>query len=200
MNTPDSDTSLPVTEWLHAWRQGNLEARDRLIEALLPRLRTIARGVLLRHPQAGALLSPTVLVNETYLRLALQPDRSLNDREHLYRLARTMMHGAVVDQLRRIELADALISAAEHDASAAGRTAEDQGLDFRQALQRLATEHPRQAEVLTLSLHGELTQEQLAEHLGMTFITLRRDLKYAVAWMRHALEQPDALPVPPPAD
>lgn len=197
MKTPESDIQLPITQWLDAWRQGDLAARDRLIEALLPRLRGFAHHVLKRYPQSGASLSPTVLVNETYLRLALHPERSLHDREHLYRLARTMMHGAVVDQLRRIELADALISAAEREVPVSGRTAEDQGLDFRQALQRLAAEHPRQAEVLTLCLHGELTQEQVAEHLGLTYITMRRDLQYAVAWMRCALEQPGAAPLAP---
>lgn len=197
MKTSGSTTELPITQWLDAWRLGDLTARDRLVEALLPRLREIAQGVLRRHPQARASLSPTVLVNETYLRLALQPERSLHDREHLYRLARTIMHGAVVDQLRRIELADALIAAAERETPVAGRTVEDQGVDFRQALQRLAAAHPRQAEVLILCLRGELTQEQVAAQLGLSFITLRRDLQYAVAWMRCALELPGTAPRAP---
>ena len=56
------------TTWLAAWLQGDLSARDRLVDAVYPELRAIAQRQL-GGERAGHTLQATALVNEAYLRL-----------------------------------------------------------------------------------------------------------------------------------
>ena len=183
----------PITNWLDAWKAGDLAARDRLVEALLPRLRAVALGVLQRYPQAASLFSPTVLVNETYLRLSQQHEHPISDREHFFALATRMMNNAVIDQLRRLDYRETPATPTELErlSPVAGRTTQDRSLDVLGALRRFALEYERQAQVLLCKLYDDLTLEQIAERLGVSLVTVRRDLAFALAWMQRELAPQD---------
>ena len=58
-----------VSGLLQAWRDGNPEARDRLVPIVYDELRRRA-AVLLRRERTGHTLEPTALVHEAFLRLA----------------------------------------------------------------------------------------------------------------------------------
>lgn len=55
--------------------------------------------------------------------------------------------------------------------------------DIDEALQRLARRNPRQAKVVELRFFGGLTEEEMAEILGVTTRTVRRDWTVARAWL-----------------
>src|SRR5436190_20063010 len=60
-----------VSALLQAWSQGDVEARDRVMEVVYQELRRRAAAYL-RRERAGHTLQPTALVHEAYLRLVDQ--------------------------------------------------------------------------------------------------------------------------------
>ena len=51
----------------------------------------------------------------------------------------------------------------------------------------LAEKSPRLAEVVELRFFGGLTQQEIAEHFGVTDRTIRNDWNFAKAWLYDAL-------------
>src|SRR5690606_41749282 len=82
------------TAWLSAWRQGDLAARDRLVDAVYPELRAIAQRQLGGERRAHT-LQATALVNEAYLRLSGLDRIEWRDRVHFVHLAAAVMRGVV---------------------------------------------------------------------------------------------------------
>ena len=66
-------------------------------------------------------------------------------------------------------------------------TRTDELLALDEALDRLATRSERQAKVVEMTFFGGLTQPEIAEALGISEITVRRDWRVAKAWLSQAL-------------
>ena len=60
-------------------------------------------------------------------------------------------------------------------------------LDLDQALSKLAAADPRAARVVELRFFGGLQEEEVAEALGVSLITVKRDWKVARAWLMNRL-------------
>ena len=75
-----------ITQLLHRWGSGDVEAENRLFEAVLPELRVLAARYL-RRERNGHTLQPTALVNEAFLRLAAAKNIDWHDRGHFLALA-----------------------------------------------------------------------------------------------------------------
>ena len=56
-----------------------------------------------------------------------------------------------------------------------------------QALERMASFDQRKAQILELKFFGGMTEEEIAEALGISVRTLGRELRLAKAWMAQAL-------------
>ena len=56
-----------------------------------------------------------------------------------------------------------------------------------QALERLAAEYPRQAQVVELRFFGGLSVEETAQALGVSPRTVHKDWAFARAWLYRAL-------------
>ena len=93
---------MPITQLLAAWRQGDTQARDRLLACLYPELRGLA-GRLFRQERRDHTLQPTALVHEAWLRLAGQAAIDQADRGYLLAITARLMHQILVDHaLRRV--------------------------------------------------------------------------------------------------
>src|SRR5690606_15964611 len=88
------------TTWLSAWRQGDLSARDRLVDAVYPELRAIAQRQL-GGERSGHTLQATALVNEAYMRLSGLDRIEWRDRVHFVHMAARVMREVLVDHARR---------------------------------------------------------------------------------------------------
>jgi len=179
-----------VTQLLQQWRDGSPEALDELIPYIYSELHQLARNVL-NQERPGHTLQPTALVNEVYLRLAGKSIPDLPSRRHFYSVAARLMRQILVDHARRhltqkrgegvrpIPL-DAELSYSS--ASAAEFTALDE------ALERLAQVDERKARIVELRFFTGLTAEETAELLGVSLITVYRDLSFATAFLGEQLE------------
>ena len=69
-------------------------------------------------------------------------------------------------------------------------TFDEQGLDvidLHQALERLAQDYPRQAQVVTLRFFGGMSVPQVVATLGVSDTTVETDWRFARAWLRSQL-------------
>jgi RNA polymerase sigma factor (TIGR02999 family) len=93
--------STDITALLLAWTNGEESARGRLVEAVYPELRRVARRHLQRE-RTDHTLSPTALVHETYLKLIDQRRVRWQNRAHFFAMAAHVMRRVLVDHARAL--------------------------------------------------------------------------------------------------
>ena len=186
MRTDETPGSEQITQWLARSGHGDTSARERLLRLLIPELQRVASS-LLRRERPDHTLEPGALVNEAYLRLFAGQRLTWQNRAHFLAIAAETMRRILIDHARarrtskrggeqqRVDLAEAALP----DAGAARE--ELLGLDL--ALHRLEVAHPRAARVVELRFFGGLGEEEVAEVLGVSPITAKRDWKFARAWL-----------------
>lgn len=175
-----------VTGLLQAWRSGDSAAGDRLLATIYHELKRIAASQL-RHERPDHTLQTTALVHEAFLRLVDQRGVDWRDRAHFFGLAAGMMRRVLVDHFRarRALKRSAPEAAAPVDAFADGR--ETEVLDLDRALTALAASHPRQARVVEMRYFADLDVEEVALCLDISAPTVKRDWKFARAWLNAEL-------------
>jgi RNA polymerase sigma factor (TIGR02999 family) len=185
MTTPAPDTHALLARF----ETGDRGAADLLLERLYDELRALAAGRMAAE-RAGGSLDATSLVHEAYLRLLGQTRVRWADTAHFRAVAATMMRRVLVDRARA-RLADKRGGGRERvTLTGLGADTEDQLdlVDLDGALERLAVESPRQAEVVTLRCFGELTVEETASVIGVSPRTVKGEWRVAQAWLRRALD------------
>jgi RNA polymerase sigma-70 factor, ECF subfamily len=188
--TKSSDASQ-ITGWLADWRAGDEGARDRLFAVVHPQLRALAARLLQRERRDHT-LEPNAVVNELYLRLIGGQPVSYQDRIHFFAIAAQTMRRILIDyararvaekrggQQQRVGL-----SAVD---GAAPVASSEQLLDLDTLLSALATADPRAARVVELRFFGGLREEDVADVLQVSVITVKRDWKAARAWLAANLQ------------
>jgi len=161
------------------------QALDRLVPVLYERLREQAHYRLQGAP-AESSLNTTGLVHETYLRLLGSPDVALLPRAHFLAIASRAMRNVLVDHARsraarkrggdfaQVELAEDLW-AAQVDLDAV--------TDLDEVLLRLEQISPRQSEIVEYRYFGGMTLDEVAEAVGLSPATVKRELRSAKAWL-----------------
>jgi RNA polymerase sigma-70 factor (ECF subfamily) len=175
-------TVAEVTGLLQNWNVDPV-ARDRVLELLYDELKRRAARQLRRERREHT-LSPTALVNESYLRMASQ-DGPWENRAQFLAVASRMMRRILVDHARarlagRREMP--LRVGLTEDGVAGPPTSVDLlGLD--EALDDLAREAERSARLVELRFFGGLTQDEAAAALSVSLATAARDWSFARAWL-----------------
>jgi RNA polymerase sigma factor (TIGR02999 family) len=169
---------------LHRWRDGDKEAGNQLIAVLYPDLRRLAAHYL-RQERPGNTLQPTALVHELYLKLFSGEPIQWQDRAHFLALAAQQLRRVIIDnaRVRRAEKrAGDRVRVPLSEANAAVPTNEDL-LALDQELNKLETLHARSGRVVELRFFGGLREEEIAEALGISVATVKRDWEFARAWL-----------------
>ncbi len=177
-----------VTRLIGEARSGQSDAWDRIFTLLYDDLRVVARSQI-RQQRRGA-GSPTSLISETWLRLAGSP-MAVNDRSHLITLMARAMRFVLLDETRRVltgKRGEGIEVLALEDAPEPGQVSPlEQLLSLDQALNALAKVDPRLVDVVELRYFGGLTEVEVAEVLGVTERTVRRDWRKARAFLHSQL-------------
>jgi RNA polymerase sigma-70 factor, ECF subfamily len=179
-----------ITQLLLRVGAGDPGATAHLLEAVYPELRRIA-GYQLRGERPGHTIQPTALVNEAYLDLLAGAKLTWKDRAHFFATVAQAMRRILVDYARmrkaakreggkrRVELTDGLAISVDRL---------DEVLSIDEALTRLAEWDARQSRIVELRFFGGLTEEEVAETLGISARTVKRDWNLARAWLRGELQ------------
>ena len=159
-----------------------------LLPSVYADLKRIAHRQLFRNVQ-GATLSTTVLVHETYARIAEQPGGRSLSRAHFVSLCARVMRQVVIDHLRahgadkrgggaRLELleSDAAVEPQFHAL-----------LTIAEALDTLSDSDVRLARLIEHHWFLGLEPDELAAVHGVTLRTIQRELKRARAWLGELL-------------
>jgi RNA polymerase sigma factor (TIGR02999 family) len=164
------------TDVLDELRTGGHEAVDRLFPLVYGELRAIAH----RHlaPNRNHSIATTELVHEAYLKLVDQSRAQWKDRAHFFALASVAMRHVLVDRAKlrttqkrggarhQVPLDDAVLILDE-DALLL--------LAIDDAITRLEGSEPRLARVVECRFYGGLSEEEIAEALGVGVRTIERD-------------------------
>lgn len=178
-----------LTRLLQQMRLGDRGAEDEFFVLVNQELRRVAR-IMLRNATTGT-LQPTAVVNEMFLRLFRRDGQPLDlrNRRYFFTAAADQMQKIIVDHrreksarkrgggFRRHPLAPA-IEKLVHDFEA---THQCDILAFREALEKLRSERPRQYDVIVLSIYCGLNNEEIAELLAVSRATVQRDMRLARA-------------------
>jgi RNA polymerase sigma factor (TIGR02999 family) len=150
---------------------------DPLFPILYHELKQLARRRL-RDVGAGATLSTTELVHETFLKLGDEPDADWESRAHFFGSASRAMRQVLVDFARRRGAAKRGGSwhrVSLSDAGAALQVEMDEILALDAALERLDAVDHRLREVVELRFFGGLSEQDVAGILDVSPRTVERD-------------------------
>lgn len=186
----DADEAAPqdVTGLLRAWSDGDSNALAALTPLVYRELHRRAHWHMAREAD-GHVLQTTAVVNEIYVRMIDMRSVSWRDRAHFFAVSSRLIRRVLIDAARargaakrganapHLALDEALVSTGRGDALVA--------LD--DALVALATRDGRKAQVVELRFFGGLSVEETAEVLGVSPETVKRDWRFAKAWLRHEL-------------
>ena len=181
-----------ATHLLALWRDGDSDARDRLVALLYDELRAIAHRHLKRE-NAGHTLQTTAVVNELYLRLMGQRKVDFAHRAHFLGVAARVMRRILVDYARGRSAAkrsDARRSPVTDVAAlpvAADAVSIEETLSLDRALDKLHAIDPRAAQLTELRHFAGLSWEESAEVLGVSPATVKRDWIVARAFLLREL-------------
>lgn len=183
---PHIPDQTAITGWLTRWRNGDEQAGEHLFEVVYPQLRQLAAR-LLQWERPDHTLEPNAVVNELFLRLIGSQPISFQDRAHFFAIAAQTMRRILIDHARA-RVADKRggvqqrVPLSDLDGWGADSSSE-QLLDLDRLLVALADADPRAARVVELRFFGGLREEDVAEVLQVSAITVKRDWKAARAWL-----------------
>ena len=180
-----------VTRILSDLAQGDGHAAGQLLPLVYEELRQLAAAKLVQE-KPGQTLEATALVHEAYLRL-VDVDRAQqwNSRGHFFAAAAEAMRRILVEQARRKRRdkhGGGRGREELHEALLIRHTSDEQLLAIHDALDQLAREDPRAAELVKLRYFAGLSVEQAAEALGLPRSTAYVHWSYAKASLRVLLD------------
>ena len=181
-----------ITGLLVALREGDREALDRLFPLIYGELRSRAHAQLARR-RPGDTLSTTALVHEAYLKLTDSSQQTYQNRVHFFAVASRAMRQILVDYARRM-------SAAKRDSGRAVTFDPDQLVDperadelvaLDEALGQLEILDERLARTTEMRFFAGLSVEEVADALGISPRTVKRDWRKARAFLFQAIRGGD---------
>ncbi len=182
---------VEVTRILEAMQRGDGTAAQQLLPLVYDELRKLA-AYKMAGEAPGHTLQPTALVHEAYMKLAGEESMGWKDRGHFFGIAARAMRLILVDSARRY-------FAQKRGCGRRATLPEEIGyshdhaeefLDLNDAIDALQKWDERKYGVLEMKYFGGMSREQIAEALGVSLGTVKRDLAIAEAFLRRELVRP----------
>lgn len=180
-----------ITQLLIDLGQGNREAVDKLMPMVYDQLLQLAQRQL-RRERSGHTLNTTALAHEAYLKLIDQKRITWQNRAHFFAIAAQAMRRILINYANKRK-ADKRGGgeplATFNEQSMVRETKADELLLLDEALSELEKSNQRLSKVVEYRFFGGLTQEEIAEVMGISVPTVRRDWRLARAWLSRELNQ-----------
>lgn len=175
-----------VTRILECIQQGDPKAADELLPLVYGELRKVAAAKM-ANEAPNQTLQPTALVHEAWLRLVGDENPQFANRAHFFSVAAEAMRRILIENARRkralrhgggqqrVDVEGVLEVAAPVD--------DEELLAVSDALDKLASIHAVQAEVVKLRYFVGMTNVEAAEALGLSERTVKNYWAHARAWL-----------------
>jgi RNA polymerase sigma factor (TIGR02999 family) len=184
-----------ITQLITLAAGGDRAAEGDLLEVVHGELRQIAAHYV-RGERAANTIDATMLVNEAYLRLfrpgGEETGVAWGNRAAFFRVAAHAMRRILIDRARK-RLSErrgggvARVDVPLDVLAAADKAEPERLMSLDGAIVRLEGVDARAAEVVRMRFFAGLTSEQVAEVLGVTARTVKRDWEFARAWLAREL-------------
>jgi RNA polymerase sigma-70 factor, ECF subfamily len=183
-----------LTQLLDRVGTGDRMAAEQLFPMVYQELRALA-GSFFKQQHAGHTLQPTALVHDVYLRMVDIPggpkrEPKWKDRSHFFAIAAKAMRQILADHARRNNAQKRGGQWREVTLDQAVTVVKERPLDviaLDEALSRLQKLDERKSQVVELRFFGGLTNQEVAEVLGVSRATVADDWTVARAWLRGEL-------------
>lgn len=183
-----------ITLLLQRADQGDALAASQILPLVYEELRKLAHARMARESSTQT-LQATALVHEAWLRLGGDQQTGWRNRAHFFAAAAEAMRRILIDNARRKQAVrhggdlQKLSASANGFDVAASELETGKLLQLSEALDALAAHDSRKAEVVKQTYFVGLTLDEIAQVLGITERTARRDLAYAKAWLFEAMSR-----------
>ncbi len=174
-----------VTLILDAINRGESQASEKLLPLVYEELRKLAAARMFQE-SAGHTLQPTALVHEAWLRLVKDDEQTWQNRAHFFNVAAEAMRRILIEHARRK-------SALKHGGGqqrlniegleCAAPSPDEKMLLVDAALEELAMSQPERARIVVMKFFGGMTNEEVAEALGIGERTVYRHWECAQLWL-----------------
>jgi len=155
------------------------------LDLVYDELRHLAASKMAREAPSQT-LQATALVHEAWLRLIGDERRCFEDRTHFFAAAAEAMRRILIERARRrravchgggyerVNLEDEML---------AGHNDDEQLLALNDALEKLELKYPMQAQVVKLRYFAGMSNEEIAELLGVSLSTVKNYWVFSKAWL-----------------
>lgn len=155
------------------------------VRRLYPNLRAMA-GERMAFERAGHTLQPTALAHEAWLRMRSSGDANWKNPAHFFAAAAETMRRILIDRARRrkcVKHAGDLerVPMAVADDEPLGN--DEPTLLINAALEKLQKADPLRARVVLLKFFGGMTNQEVADEMGVTERTIERYWMYSKTWL-----------------
>ncbi|MCA8892790.1 MAG: sigma-70 family RNA polymerase sigma factor [Hyphomonas sp.] len=183
----EQPNSIDAKQLLQAWRNGDTQARDALFNLLYVELRQVSAALL--RAERNNSLSTGDLVNEAVLRLIKLEQIEWTDKSHFLALSARAMRRILIDHARK-KNSDKRY---HHKVTLVTRV---EGVSQRfdmdlleKSLIRLGVIDPDKAEIVELRYFGGMSLQEIAEVVGASESTVKRQWRVARAWLLDAMTE-----------
>lgn len=180
-----------ITQLIDRANDGDQNALKRLFAGMYGELHALARSRVHRSTPI-TLIDTTALLHEYYLRLTKLGVLNVTSRGHFLAYAARAMRSIIVDYGRQ-RLAERRGGGApevtlDTDSAQSVSSGEAEVLRVHEALEELAAVDERVVRVVEMRYFGGLTEEEIAEALGVSVRTVQRDWEKARLLLSIALK------------
>ncbi len=178
-----------ITRLLEAAGEGDPRAAQKLLPQVYEQLRKAAQKQM-ADERPDHTLQATALVHEAYIRLVGSHEVAWENRAHFYVAAAEAMRRILIEHARkrgrikrggdraRVPLSTVYLAEKAHP---------EEIMSVDSAIRRLEERDSRMARIVRLRFFAGLSTEEIAETLGLSDRTVRREWALARAWLHREL-------------
>lgn len=181
--------SREITEILDDVNQSIDGSVAELFAAIYEELRAMAHRRM-QNEKSGHTLPPTALVHEAYLKLLGNGPQGWGNRSQFFSAAATAMRRVLVDHARtrnREKRGGGMRRFSLDESIDGGAVPAESIIAVHDALEGLATRYPRKSKLVELRFFVGLQHDEIADILGVSERTVKREWSFAKAWLYREL-------------